>query len=183
MPRGNGQVERYNRTIIDSLSTMGANCDDDEWDQNIMNIQLGLNGRINKALNASPSEVLLGYRVSGQIAYNPPELTSPVDVSALRSQIIANTTKYQAQQKQRFDEKRCSPVKYHIDDLILMKITSLPATGSSRKLMPKWKDPFPVSKVLGNDRYEVKEIPGMERSQNPYVGVTAIENMKPWIRL
>lgn len=183
LPRGNGQVERYNRTIIDSLSTMGANGDDDEWDQNIVNIQLGLNGSINKALNASPSEVLLGFRVSGQVAYNPPELTNSVDVSALRSQIIANTENYQAQQKQHFDEKRCSPVSYHVGDLILMRITSLPATGSSRKLLPKWKGPFRVSKILGNDRYEVREIPGMTRSQQPYIGVTAIENMKPWIQL
>lgn len=32
MPRGNGQVERYNRTIINSLATMGANKHDKTWD-------------------------------------------------------------------------------------------------------------------------------------------------------
>jgi transposase InsO family protein len=39
-PRGNGQVERYNRTVLDSLATMGADLDDNCWDENIHNVQL-----------------------------------------------------------------------------------------------------------------------------------------------
>nr|CAI5866913.1 unnamed protein product [Callosobruchus analis] len=60
MPRGNGQVERYNKTVLNSLATMGADKDDEEWDKNISSIQLGLNNTLNRALNSTPAEVLLG---------------------------------------------------------------------------------------------------------------------------
>jgi hypothetical protein len=63
MPCGNGQVERYNQTILSSLATMGADCDDDRLDENIVNIQVGLNGTINRAIGVTPSQALMGYRV------------------------------------------------------------------------------------------------------------------------
>lgn len=182
LPRGNGQVERYNRTILDSLSTMGANLDDDDWDENVPNIQLGLNGTINKALGAAPSEVLLGYRVSGQVTFYPPPIRDEIDVSELRQKVRDNYPIYQARQKTQFDSKRCAPKIFQKGDLVLLKITSNPATGVSQKLMPKWRGPFRVSKVLGCDRYEVTDIPGMTRSRTPYLSVAGIDNMKPWIQ-
>lgn len=45
--------------MLESLATMGADVEDDEWDNNIVNVQLGLNGTINQALGACPSEVLM----------------------------------------------------------------------------------------------------------------------------
>lgn len=38
MPRGNGQVERYYQTILNSLSVMRADLNDDQWDDNVTNI-------------------------------------------------------------------------------------------------------------------------------------------------
>ena len=46
-------MERYNRTILDSLATMGAEKDDNRWDTNVPNIQVGLNGTVNKAIDRS----------------------------------------------------------------------------------------------------------------------------------
>lgn len=182
LPRGNGQVERYNRTILDSLSTMGADLEDDGWDENIVNIQLGLNGTINKALGAAPSEVLMGYRVSGQIAFSPADIPEEIDVTSLRSKVCNNYPDYQARQKAQFDARRRAPDQYQVGDLVLLRITSAQPTGSSRKLLPKWRGPFRISGCLGNDRYEVRDIPGMTRSQAPYLGVAGIDNMKQWIR-
>jgi hypothetical protein len=42
---------------------MGADLDDDCWDENIHNVQLGLNGTLNRAVGLSPSEALMGFRV------------------------------------------------------------------------------------------------------------------------
>jgi hypothetical protein len=63
LPRGNGQVERYHKTLLTSLATMGANTNDDQWDENIINIQLGLNGTVNATIGVTPSEALMGFRV------------------------------------------------------------------------------------------------------------------------
>lgn len=182
LPRGNGQVERYNRTLLDSLSTMGADLDDDMWDDNVANIQLGLNGTINKALGAAPSEVLMGYRVTGQVAFLPPDVTDEVDVSELRKRVCEKYPVYQARQKEQFDAKRSAPKQFQVGDLVLLRITSNKCTGTSQKLLPKWRGPFRIAAILGNDRYEVREIPGMMRSQTPYLGVAGIDNMKPWIQ-
>lgn len=70
----------------------------------------------------------------------------------------------------------------HVGDLVLLKVTSVPATGSSQKLLPKWRGPYRVSRLLGCDRYEVRDIPDMTRSQIPYVEVAGIDNIKPWIQ-
>lgn len=182
MPRGNGQVERYNKTILDALSTMGADRDDDEWDDNILNIQLGINNTINRGIDAVPSEVLLGYRsgpsnVGTVVDHDDPDA---VDVTALRNKITDKIKVMQAQQKDKFDAHRAEPVNYSEGDLVLVKISSIVSTGQSKKLVPKWKGPFKVSKVLENDRYEVKGIFGSERSRVPYTGVYAIEHMKKW---
>lgn len=65
LPRSNGQVEQYNRIIIDSLATMGANKNEKSW-ENVYRIQIGLNSTLNKAMGVSPSETLMVYRILSQ---------------------------------------------------------------------------------------------------------------------
>ena len=180
MPRGNGQVERYNRTILNSLATMGADSYDDRWDKNISNLQLGLNGTLNRAIGVCPSEALMGFRVVSQRLLQPEE-PAIVDVTDIRNQITARTIKDQAAQKSRFDRVRTAGQPYQEGDLVLIRLTSGPATGTSRKLLPKWRGPFRVTKVLGNDRYEVADIPGATRSKLQYRGAAGIDNMRSWV--
>lgn len=40
-PRSNGQVERYNRTVLDSLTAQNLNADEKEWDNQLGRIQSG----------------------------------------------------------------------------------------------------------------------------------------------
>lgn len=178
MPRGNGQVERYNRTILSSLSTMGADKDDDEWHENISNIQLGLNNTLNKVINTSPSEALLGYRTEPSNFGTTEDLI--VDVTQVRRNIVERNNLQQQQQKKRFDSLRAKPIAWSIGDLVLVQISSIVTSGSSRKLVPKWKGPFRISQILDNDRYQVNEIAGSTRSRVPYTGVYATEHMKRW---
>lgn len=103
-------------------------------------------------------------------------------ITAIRQSLMNNIENYQRKKKDYFDAKRCKPRTYIVGDLVLLKIIFQPSIGHSRKPKPIWKGPFRVSKALGQDRYEVKDIPGMMRSQIPYVGVAGTENMKPWIQ-
>ena len=182
MPRGNGQVERYNRTILDSLATMGADTTSTDWDDNIHNLQLGLNNTFNKSLGVSPSEVMFGYRTS--VVNSSPDLfTDWVDVTELRKQVVLRTQEDQQRQKQRFDVHRSNSTVFAIGDLVLVKISSIVGSGNSRKLLPKWKGPFQINKVLGADRYEVEDILGSTRSRIPYKGTYAVEHLKSWLLL
>lgn len=63
VPRGNRQIERYNKTITDSIATSSASAPSD-WLSHVNKIQLSLNNTLNKAINATPQELLTGYRAS-----------------------------------------------------------------------------------------------------------------------
>jgi transposase InsO family protein len=59
-PRSNGQVERYNRTILDSLTTQNLNRDEREWDDTVGKVQLGLNNTYQKSTGRTPAEIMFG---------------------------------------------------------------------------------------------------------------------------
>lgn len=64
-PRANGQIERYNRTILESLAPSNHGMDEREWDTHIGKIQLSLNNTVNKSTGTSPSEIVFGRRMVG----------------------------------------------------------------------------------------------------------------------
>lgn len=160
---------------------MGAGKDDYRWDENLANIQLGLNGTLNKAIGVTPSEALMSFRVFSQGRMGIER--KAVDVTAIRRKMEEEQEKYQADQKRRFDQKRTKAHPYQEGDLVLVRITSTPATGSSQKLVPKWRGPFRIKRDLGNNRYEVVDIPGSTRSRVKYQGVAVVDNLRPWIHV
>lgn len=50
--RANGQVERYKRTILNSLTVMNYGRDESLWDDKIMDLQWGLNNTVNNGMVA-----------------------------------------------------------------------------------------------------------------------------------
>ncbi|CAK9833144.1 Transposon Tf2-8 polyprotein [Anthophora retusa] len=52
---------------------------------------------------------------------------------------------------------------------------------TNKKLIPKFKGPYVVKKVLGCDRYVISDIEGFQVTQMPYNGVLSPDNMKPYI--
>ncbi|CAH2228158.1 jg4831 [Pararge aegeria aegeria] len=185
VPRANGQVERFNKTILESLKSMGADTTDDRWDQCIKALQQGLNSTIHKTTRAVPSEVMFGYRLRMDSDSLAPELEDEklVDMSQLRERVDSNVKASAQYQKERFDKSRVKAKTYKEGDLVLIRIQSQSNDGQSRKLMPTFKGPFQVKKILNNDRYEVVDLRGSQRCSKMYNGVAVAENMKSWINI
>jgi len=54
--------------------------------------------------------------------------------------------------------------------------------GINKKLIPKFKSPYVIHKILPNDRFIVKDIEGFQQTQVPYEGVISSDNMRHWVR-
>lgn len=181
-PRANGQCERYNKTILNSLATTCAGKEVNQWDQYVKQVQSAINTTHNKSINATPMEALIGFNTKhaadSRIVNEIQQDLDRYDLKHLRSKISDHITKDQKKQKERYDKTRRDAVKYNEDDLVMVKITSEPATGGSHKLLPKFKGPFRVTKVLINDRYEVEDLRDHRKSTRT---VVAADNIKRWL--
>lgn len=185
VPRSNGQVERYNKTVLDALRSMGADKDNNKWDQNVASIQQGINSTVNKTTSAVPSEVFFGYRIrmNNDKITDDDDIQHSVDVTSLRHTVDENIKKGAIRQKTYFDLKRKPAPNFKLGDLVVIRIPSHSNEGQSTKLLPLFKGPFQVVEVLGHDRYRVTDMRGAERSVKRYNGIACVENMKPWIHI
>lgn len=55
---------------------------------------------------------------------------------------------------------------YNEGDLVKITRTSFDNRGKSKKLLPSYVGPFRVTRVLGNDRYKIKSIPGFSNMKH-----------------
>jgi len=183
-PRTNGQCERYNKTIVQALATTTAGRDPRDWDTFIKQVQSALNTTHNKSINTTPTKAFIGCEVrsptEAPLLSQIQDTVQQIDLDDLRTRIETHITQEQLAQKERYDKTRQEAIKYHKGDLVLVQITSEPATGSSRKLHAKFKGPFRIHKVLINDRYEVEDLREGHRRVRT---VIAADRMKPWITI
>lgn len=196
-PRANGQVERYNRTILDSLASQNHGKDEKLWDDRLLQVQWGLNNTLNKGTGKTPSEVLFGLRLTG---VNEGSLVSEIDddmvknthddnelnncydkLREIRDEVDDHTKKSQEKQKNRYDKKRKQPLKFKIGDLVRVE-RAAHTVGKSRKLLAKCSGPYRITKVLDHDRYEVEDTPiTKKKGASRYKGIFSIDKIHPWL--
>lgn len=183
--RGNGQVERSNRTILNSLRSL-IDPNDRKWDEEINNIQWAINNSPNSTTGCSPSSLLLSYtprdihRNEIVLAIHDEgdnRISDPAQIKARAAQRIL--LKQQAQ-KRYFDQRRRGARGYQIGDLVLVEKDQFQTSGS-HKLEPRYKGPYIVAGILGNDRYQVESLP--ERSERRFSTVYSADRIKPWCEL
>ncbi|CAK1599857.1 unnamed protein product [Parnassius mnemosyne] len=185
-PRANGQIERYNRTIVNALTATNHGRPDSEWDTHISKVQWGLNNTINQATGKSASEVLFGVAPTGSSeAMMNSVVADSVEImnrEEIRQHVELKIAQDQQKQKARFDKSRKKAKIYQVGDLVRVEREINSHTGQSKKLQPKCSGPYRVSKVLGNDRYEIIDTPITKREGKPvYKNVFAVDKIHPWL--
>lgn len=183
-PRANGQCERVNRTVLNCLATTAGGESEKLWDTYVKQIQSILNCTKNKTTKVSPLEVLAGYKgrtiAESKILSDIKDSLDRIDLRRLRSDISKRITDEQKAQKKRFDRTRAKARIYKEGEVVMVLRTDNPATGKSRKLLPKFKGPFRIRRVLYNDRYEVEDL---REGFRKYKTVVAVDKIKPFIML
>ena len=79
-----------------------------------------------------------------------------------------------------YDRKHKTPTCYELGDYVMLKNVDV-TPGVNKKLLPKFRGPYVVKRILDNDRYVVCDPEGNQLTQIPFEGVCSPENMKRWV--
>lgn len=182
-PRANGQVERVNQTILSYLRTTTEEPRD--WDMSLHVLQWSINSTKNSTTGYCPNELIFDYKpidlIQNRIvAAVQDDITDEnTTLSDKRVLAIENIRTERERWKKRFDGRHIRPTTYQEGDLVL--IQNVPqATGESRKLDPKYRGPYIIVRVLGNDRYLIEDIPDMNATSRKFCSVFSSDKIRKW---
>lgn len=183
-PRANGQIERINRQLTTMLSKLTNERDD--WDEVIDEVEYSMNNTLNKSTNFTPSMLLFGTNQRrtelDTLMDKIVEVIEPErNLEEIRMKAEENIEKSQNYSKAYYDAKHKLPQKYKENELVMI-INNDVTPGVNKKLLPKYRGPYVVKRVLSNDRYYIEDVEGHEVTQIPYKGIIEAGRMKKWVR-
>ncbi|CAG9114451.1 unnamed protein product [Plutella xylostella] len=162
-PRANGQIERYNRSILSSLTVLCHGDDDRDWDEKLSQVQWSLNNTINQGTGKTPAEVVFGKSTvnmsEGHLHETNENHDVPIEsIERIREEVVENINSQQEKMKSRYDSKRCKAKIYKVGDLVMVQKSSR-TPGESNKLTPSYSGPYRVTAAFDHDRYEEAKVP------------------------
>ncbi|CAH0728185.1 unnamed protein product, partial [Brenthis ino] len=139
----------------------------------------GLNNTFNKGINRTPAEALFGVRPTGS---TESKIIHDLDKNRanIRDEINTHIKACQLNQKESFDKHRCIPPKYNVGDLVRVE-RQVPATGQSKKLVPKFQGPYRIASILDHDRFAIEDTPLTSKRGRSFSTIVAIDKIKPWL--
>ncbi|XP_069364889.1 uncharacterized protein [Maniola hyperantus] len=185
-PRANGQAERFNQTILNSLSAQNFASHERDWDKCLSKIQWGINNTVNASTQKTATEAMFGIKLRDVLSnkLNTENYSSNnLELQQVREQISNNIQKNQVKQKEKHDVDRIPATKYEIGDLVKISRNNFDNKKKSTKLLSKFVGPYKVTEVLGNDRYRITDVPGFIKKGKPYKTVIAADRIRPWIHI
>lgn len=99
------------------------------------------------------------------------------DIHLIREMADQNIRQSQKRNERINTNKNHNPLQYQIGDFVVVRSHNV-ASGSSRKLIPKYRGPYRINRVFPNDRYEIVDIENCQLTRLPYRGVFESANIK-----
>ena len=156
-PCSNGQVERYNRTLLQLIRCF-LKGNQQNWDEHLQQLAGAIRSTVNRNTRFTPNLMMLGREITLPIdlmigTIETTNLSSSEYVVRLKNILQQvhqlardNLLSSQLRQKKDFD-LRLKVKTYEVGDLVY-KLDSAKKVGQSPKLQQVWKGPFLVTKVL-----------------------------------
>jgi hypothetical protein len=150
-PQTDGQTERANRTLVESLRTY-TNSRHNDWDTHLSLIEFSYNNTANASTGQTPFFLAHGRHPRTPLSLtslkptpNPAVNAFAAELSATHAAADAALRAAQARQK-RFADRRRRDATFAVGDLVLLSTANLALTkrGLSGKLHPRYVGPFPI---------------------------------------
>lgn len=179
-PRGNGQAERMNRTIIPTLTKLAID-EPTKWFKFVPHLQRAINSAVTRTTKTTPFRLMFGIDMKNnelasvtQVIQDELINSFDADRSQMREMAACNILKVQDENQRTYNKNRKDPQLYTVGDLVAIEQTQY---HKGRKIHPKMLGPYEVVKVGRNERYHVQKV-GSSEGPN-YTSVPA-ERMKQW---
>lgn len=176
-PRANGQVERYNRTLLNAMRTRCI--DQNMWTECLPDVVWGINNTLNESIGFHPYELMFSNRsrLLPNLDGNS-ESKSVVEKRRIASDRLRNRA---IAMKMGYDKRHKPEKRFSKGDLVLWKQS---ATGGevksvNTKLRDVYSGPYMVTKVLNNGRYEIRSIQGM-RGYKKFNGIVPADSLRTY---
>ncbi|MES9880251.1 MAG: RNase H-like domain-containing protein [Sedimenticola sp.] len=183
-PQCDGQVERFNRTLLQMLSKY-VNESQDDWDIHIPHVMLAYRSSQNESTKYSPAFLMFGHelRIPVDIMFGSPprpeegERENPTRVKQNLQDayklVRENLQMAHQRQKDRYDQKM-SGKSYEVGDHVWLHEPAV-KVGRTRKLHSPWCGPFVVLKRITEVVYRIK------RLGKPTKKVVHFNRLKPYV--
>jgi len=162
-PKTNGLVERFNKTLCESLAKLGK--EDSQWDYKIPAVLFAYRTRKQESTQMTPFFLTTGRKARLPVdEHQEITLVDRVKYIIEKLPIIRNQAKEtikesQKKQKEYHDKKYQIKQNFDIGDKVLYYIASKDRQWSG-KLDEKWKGPYYIHEILVNGSYKIKELTG-----------------------
>lgn len=166
-PSANGQVERYNRTLMDAVRCFVSESQED-WDEYLPQLACALRSSVNRHTGMTPNQMMLGREINlpADLMFKP-VTTEKFDTEAeyvqkLRQKMrtaheVARKTLQTAQETMKRDyDLNMRQFEYRPGDLVYLLDTAK-VPGRAKKLDPPWKGPAIVVERISMYIYRVKQ--------------------------
>lgn len=186
-PQANGQVERVNRTMGRMLGKLSNPINQADWSRLLSKVEYAINNSVHSTTGTTPSKLLFGVDQRGNEIDKLTEILDsrqepcPRDLEALREKANILIKQSQSRNEAQYVKRSFLPHKYKVGDFIVIRNVDT-TIGTSKKLIPKYRGPYVVHKILEHDRYVVKDIENCQLTQIPYNAVLEAARMRPWVQ-
>jgi ribosomal protein L21E len=165
-PSGNGQVERYNRTLMDAVRCY-VDKNQNDWDKYLSQIASAMRSCVNRQTGFTPNKLMLGREIN-----HPVDLMYPVhklekflnmDDYVVETEKAIKIAHNVARQNLRSSQKRMKRdydlrlniKQYKPGDMVYI-LDSAQQKGTCKKLAPPWKGPGIIIEKLTPYLYRIK---------------------------